>query len=314
MQAYIIAAEKLYACKADTYSQLTDKSLDVFTKDSILHEIQKGKMINDDPKIKPVIFALEDLSVFKGNLSCLTKEFDCLQLTDIVSVINKVFLKIEYPKVIKAMIATGFCGQSFPWCSLGNRWFFGHNENWELFFTKESSQIPVDFIKHMISIKEEDYATTIEKLINLGEKEFTDKKKWQYYFFKYPQILENGSNLFAWRDDEQDFEIERISKWQAKSWHINPYIDVIIDLLNDEKIVNKDDCKSKSDKASLLRLKNGITLKCKNVGWIIDFPMSITDIPSNLIPKKDRTYLLEDDDIMDRIEVGIEFIRFYYPK
>jgi len=228
--------------------------------------------------------------------------------------------------VVGAMIASGFDGFYTKYCNYGKMkmWFFGARNNWNSILTAaakddEDGEISKSILQLLDSYLLYNQPITpqekLKKIIDDYLNNVTDRN-WRYYFLYYPKILNypkilSEFNYFAWIP-KNDFEIRILdndSRSPLLAYHINPYVLVASNILDDE-ICKTGDCYSQNSDMSGLVLKNRITLYCEKEGWRIALPEGFQ--LENRIKQNynigDELLLKETND-KDRIEIAVDFCK-----
>jgi hypothetical protein len=309
--------------RTDVYDILLGNIDNAETKisdNALKNEKEKSEIIKTASKQSDIItalFLLEDAEPFMGLINQLQPKANYEKFSDYVKAIND-FWELEGSKnlLILALIACDFKGFYTKNCGLGKMWFFG-NKQWNTIFTGEGSKEQNENISKSIlslldtynSKKAGSITDKLQSIIDSKLKILTDEndKNWQYYFLKYPKMLKNGS-YFSWRND---FEIETLGSegWNPLvAYHINPYISVVTNML-DDKICEERDCYGRYSDVSRHILKNNVILYCKEEAWEIK-PNSFV-IDENIKQKYNITdkLLLKEPVDKDRIEIAIEFCK-----
>lgn len=299
----------------NVYEILFNDNVDGFVDDN--HEILKANIINQKPALKKEIHALEDNELFKGSIhNCINET--TMELIIKNSEIEEVW-SCETQLIIRSLLSVGEFYITIGSSDLGARRFFGNENDWHTVLTKEgkdSERIKTtlkDFIdKYRVTNK-----NTNEEKLQLMIDEYlyeNTTKDWKYYFVKYPQIIRNKYNAFAWKNDYENRSLE--SGFSLLTKHRNPYAKVLANLL-DNNICKEDDTNGFYSDLAPLKLKNGTNLFCNEKGWKISFSEDV-QVPNDINTYKDievvvqqKEYLLKESG-EDRIEQAKQFIEYLY--
>jgi hypothetical protein len=266
---------------------------------SLKQEIKKAELINENTELKPHIFELEDHPYLKGDIS----NFLCSDIEKLIFT-NKAIREIyssDDSLIIRSMLTIDDYSQKIGWTILGDKYFFGKKNNWEIILTASDKS---DFyLKYLESYKLEG---TLEGTI---KSYLTNKKEWnwRYYFIKYPQMTENISsissdnNLYAW---SSDFGLEKMGGSNLNAYHKNPYINTVANLISkDASIVQYDNFSYlQVGKLKIYSVQKGWRIQSidrqKYEDIMIKYPIKI---------EGETTYLIESPE-KDRIEILIAFL------
>ena len=308
----------LFIQNRSVYEILTEEDFTMsgFAKDAWESEVEKGKMITDNPSLKETINKLEDNPVLRGyidNLIELVKENPTLDLNSHITSI----WENESPLIIKALLTVGDYSVTIGYSALGARKYFGNDGEWNLILTRTSNES--DRIKKILKLFINKYISTpgtqgkerLEKMIDEHLK--NPSKDWRFYFMKYGTFIDNKRNLYAWLND---YEIRKLNGNSLLAYHLNPYVRAVATIIDNKNICNVNECFGIYGDASPLRLKNGVTLECLKDGWKVKFPADYTSKNNNdefnnliAISLADKEYWLKETADKDRVEVAVDFIR-----
>lgn len=309
------------------------EELSGFPQKALKHEREKAEIITSNPKLKEVIFKLEDHPLLKGMLFNLNFENNRDKLKDMAEELYKIWPpkkndNLNNSLIIRAMLTFGDYAIQAGSTNLGNKYFFGKNEKWEVVLTNKENPNVLDKLLLKLVESKGDVETKLNEIIDRWLTDNQNKKNWFYYFMKYPEMTENfegfekdrDRNVYAW---ENDFEIEKMGGANLIAPHINPYVYTVIKKLNGEKI-DIDNCYANYSDKSKISLKNGIKIYCMKEGWKIESE-DLNETKENSLIKKfnlikcENGYLLRilkessenktKEDKTDRIEVAINFIK-----
>jgi hypothetical protein len=287
------------------------------------NEIQKAEILLEGNIDIKALFKLEEFKPFGGLIHQLKPQKNKDKLAQYSQAVREIWNNNnkEY-LVIGAMIASGFKGFHTKRCRLGEMWLFGKNEKkgWNTILTSNEEDISESIIQLLDDyISDTHLSSTEEKLQNIIDRYLNNltEKNWQYYFLKYPKML-SGHCYFASDHfhESGSFEIRKLSSLGSNpllAYHINPYVLVVSNLL-DNTICVEGDCYSiySNSRSSGLKLKNGIILYCVQGGWEIVLPPNYQ--LDNILMQKysiNNEWLVESDG-KDRIEIAVDFCKELY--
>jgi hypothetical protein len=283
-------------------------------------EIIKNSSISQD--IITALFQLEESEHFGGLIHLLKPKDNYLKFPDYVKAMTDFWEKDVSDVLIRALIACDFGGFYTKDCRLGEMRVFGQ---WNTIFSGDSDENE-NISNSIISLLDTYISKTTGSITEKLNSIITDKlnnltdRNWQYYFLKYPKMLQKG-NYFSWNND---FEIETLqseSNNPLLAYHINPYVFVVSNKLNN-KICEEGYCWSRYSDVSEIRLfhdgnnllkqdelwTNGIRLICKEMGWKIVLPQnSVIDESIKTKYNIDTDLLLKETKDKDRIEIAVDF-------
>ncbi|MCF8302357.1 MAG: DUF262 domain-containing protein [Bacteroidales bacterium] len=277
------------------------------TKASLKHEIDKAEIIQANKNIKSEIFRLEDYKYLKGDIrNFLLPDESKLKLYN--KTIREIYSQ-KANKVIRAMLTIDDYTMYIGWTWLGNKYFFGKENYWEVILTAFGSEefSYSDFYKSFIETYDSNDCD-LQKMV----KEYltnNDEKDWRYYFIKYSSMTETNNdlsrdnNIYAWHDD---FRIEKMGGSNLNAYHISPLIKTIsteIDGGTAYIVQGVEDSYLQYEDLQIFSFENG---------WRIHNLNGKTD--SDLIKKftlteEDGYHLLKETAGKDRIEILIDLIK-----
>lgn len=290
-----------------------DFSLPGFANDA--SEIEKAKLIITNPALKEPIHKLEDNNLFRG---CIDNFLEILKENpniDLNSEITNIWAS-NNSLLIEALLTAGDYSFTIGYSALGTRKYFGNVGEWNLLLTRTGNEL--DKIKKIFKHFIEKYRLTIgteakQKLEQIVQDYIQKAKKdWRYYFIKYEKFLGDKKNIFAWKND---YEIRKLDGNSLLTYHINPYVKTVADIISNKSICDVQDSYGIHGDASPLKLKNDITLECLRDGWKIRFPEGYNSKCNNdeyktlvSIPNTNNEYWLKETANEDRIEIAVHFI------
>ncbi len=288
----------------DIYKSIIDdeinRSNSGFNETSVKYEIVKATLIVNDKSTKEHLFELEDYTYLKGDIhNFISSDIEELKFNNIA--LREIYSKSD-SLIIRSMLTVEDYSLKIGWTILGDKYFFGKNNNWETILTSSDS---LDFYnKFLINYK--DNNNSLENIIKSFFNENSDRN-WIYYFVKYPEMTETiislskDNNLYAWYND---FALEKMGGSNLNAYHQNPFIRTVSKLLETQSYIIQ------FDEFSYMNF-NKFKIYSTERGW------KILNIDQNLyseIIKKYPTelsenyFLLKGNETKDRIEILVEFL------
>ncbi|GGA95996.1 DUF262 domain-containing protein [Mucilaginibacter rubeus] len=293
------------------YEVLAGYSGKGFTRGVLSPEQYKTGFLLKDDSNKMAIQRLEDHPELQG----ITDNLDFEQ-TDI-PLLAETFYQTWNPEVHNSRIIRGMltCGdfsiQTHNGSRLGDIWYFGSAGNWGRILTtgfeKEQASIrPIlnTFLSSLSALR----GTTTEKLNALIDG-YHGAMDFRYYFIKYYQLtahIYETFNLFTWADD-LGFDVNSLGnsgQHPLASYHINPYLIAVENLLNHKKVTLIPG--RFSDGISHLRLKGRVQIYCQQKGWLVQELQKGRVTPEMIeqyrLQSVGKNYLLQEEEGVDRIQ------------
>jgi len=292
-----------------------------FSEESKKYEIDKAKIINDNPQLLTVIHQIEDDVRFMGSIHAILSGLNDLDklksyydlLNNILDSDEKLLITVclfTISKEHRYLIRGG--------TNLGKRYFFCLDD-WYDFLTQTKPMLPlISFLNKYIENSDND--KSVKETLGLIKEEWLrcdenrDFSNHRYYFIKYPQfMLRKSTELFVFSEEKSNFEIERLRPTYQKvtGKHINPFVNTVI-----KKVKNDifDDCNGYDSGVSYIVLKNSVEIWSEEDSWGIVIPDKVKEkLSDSLIsflgnPDHDGAYRMKETDEKDRIEVAVDFI------
>ncbi|PCH91432.1 MAG: hypothetical protein COB85_09060, partial [Bacteroidetes bacterium] len=275
------------------------------TKYSLEHEISKVRKIQNGDLSKEELFRLEDYRYLKGDLNNFI-ESDIDSFAFYNGAIRDIY-SLDTSKVIRAMLTIDDYALQIGWTWLGNKYFFGNQNYWEIILTASNTDT-FDYTDYFATFlgayrsSDEDLQMMIDKFLATY-----DDWDWRYYFVKYESMtqaeisLSRDDNIYAW---DNGFKLEKMGGSNLNAFHLNPYIKTVA-----EKLKITPGTVPGADNSYLV-FGNFKVFSFED-GWHIQNLDSKKH--SNLIKKftlldKESHFLLKENKKRDRIEILIEFI------
>jgi hypothetical protein len=277
-----------------------ERSNSGITQASLQYEIDKAKLIDYKQTFKIPIFKLEDYKYTRGDIHNFLVS-DSAELNYYNEAIREIYSDRD-SMIVRSMLTVDDYAMEIGWTLLGNKYFFGKRNNWEVILTATNKQ---DFFRdYLTSFKANDLS--LKKLISSYLQKNT-VFNWRYYFVKYPEMtrqisrISTDNNVYAWQDD---FSLEKMGGSNLNAYHQNPYINVISIKLGLEPFIIQ------YDEFSYIQIKK-IIIYSGLEGWELysfDKEKYSAIMSKYEIEEKEKYYVLKENDCRDRIELLIEFI------
>lgn len=288
----------------DVYTELLSNQLESsnsgISKVSLQFEVDKAVVIRDDNNIKKEIFRLEDFKYTRGDIHNFLVS-DTTELRFYNEAIRDVFVKDD-SLIIRSMLTIEDYSLSIGWTILGDKFFFGKENNWEIILTASKK---IDFFKEYFESYKSN-SNSLDKIIS-SYLTLDEDRDWMYYFIKYPEMttqitrISTDNNIYAWYDD---FSLEKMGGSNLNAYHQNPYIHVASKKIDVQSIIIQ------YDEFSYLMCKK-MKIYSKKDGWKIcnfDKLKYKELITKYSLSENDSFFLLKESKEKDRIEILTEFL------
>lgn len=288
--------------------------------DAVNNETEKAEIIvnniNSNPNVIEALFKIEEFIPFGGLIHNLSPEINFSNFIEWSGIIRDIW-SCSDDMIVASLIASDFRGFYTKDCRLGEMWFFGKKTNWNTILAGKSKidsslSDPLILLLNKYNDNKSNNAKLPEDILEDIIQEFIDsleKNNWQYYFCKYKKYFLRSSNYYSWNGDFENEILGNTGINPLLSYHINPYVLAVSNLL-DDSICKLGECWSRYSEESCLRLENGFNLYSKQDGWLIIIPENQT-ISTDLRVK----YNIEENNILhnpketDRIEIAVQFCK-----
>ncbi|OAV75596.1 hypothetical protein Barb7_00772 [Bacteroidales bacterium Barb7] len=307
--------------KSNIYKTLLDnldnKETDI-SDDALSNEKEKAHIIVNNTSNQTIIqalFKLEEFKHFGGLIHNLNPPKNVDNLINWSEYVREIW-SCSDNIIIASLISFGFGGFETKKCKLGERWFWGKGNAWNTILTGQSKtdeNLSNPIISLLDKYKEKkvlNSTLTPEEILETIIQKFLDsmtEKNWQYYFCKYKKQFLSNSNYYYWHDDFENEILGSTGSNPLLSYHINPYVKTVSDLL-DNTICQEGWCYARYSDKSCLVLCNDFYLYSEQDGWRIVTPEG--QIISNELKRKyginDKNVFKETDE-KDRIEIAVDF-------
>lgn len=301
------------------YLLLAENEFVGFGKDYIQNEKSKSNIIISKPTLKKSIHALEEHLQIQGN----TANF-ILDSEEIEAKI-KAFLEIWTDKVDSTLVSRAlltindYSIQTHSYSALGDIWYFGCSGYWNRILTALTFDISIALPDTLDSFLALYLKTTgnnpVEKLTAIIENYPANMRDWRYYLIKYKAIMKNSYlnlNVFTW-EDENGFNINSLGNsgtHPLHSYHLNPYLIVLKQFFASNKMVTL--YWGRFADISHIIVTKAVRIDVSKKGWVIT-ALGSFEIDADLITKyklerNSESYLLNETNSRDKIEIAIDFI------
>ena len=312
--------EKKKSAKGKSVYQLfAENEFSGFRKDNISNEKIKAKLIIANPSLEKSFHALEEHNQIQGN----TANFE-LNTASIDKKISA-FLNIWSDAIDNSLIVRAYLSISdysvitHTYSSLGKICHFGCNGYWNRILTAsdedERQRISDSLNTFLTTFLTTKGISTVEKLRYLINNFKCDVKDWRYYFIKYEPITKNSYaplNLFTWHDDN-GFDINHLGNSGIRplhSYHWNPYLIALKEQFISNKKVEL--YPGRFTDISYVKFEDKFNLRATEEGWrltlIDNFSINNKLITKYGLIQKEDSFLLNETESKDKIEIAIKFI------
>ena len=292
---------------------------------------QRVDFILKYPELKPLIGELEDHPLLAGQLGIFDLSKDANEFERQAKAFKLIFAPAFCARgdadklIIRALVASGYPGVQGKnvWGGYRDTWFFGGNGRWSTVLSiKEYEQSEQrKAIRQLLSQFAGGTGDTKERLQRIIdaylESEDAKRRRWRYYFVKYPEFYSGDTNFFA-RDNRKetaDAYVDSLKSFSSNplmGYHANAYVQVVWRLVGggDDTYCRPEWVQGVKD-SRLHLVRSGIYIGHTPEGWRIDLPQGYVlseEImqefglsPSNLILRETPT--------ADRLERAVAFCR-----
>lgn len=298
---------------------ITNKETDI-SDDALNNEKEKAKIIIDNIHSRPAeiqaLFQLEEFKYFRGLIHNLKPKDNIENFIKWSKFVRDIW-NCSDSLIIAALITCDFEGLYTKSGRLGEMWFWGQKDNWNTILAGQSktdssiSDPIISLLNIYNNLKLSNSELKPQEILKEIIKKYLNtliEKNWQYYFCKYRKYFLSESNYFSWNADKFEHEILGSTGYNPLlSYHINPYIKAVSNLL-DDSICLENRCYDRYSYESCLILENGFGLYSKENGWHIVVPEKQT-IPDYLREKYNinKLNVFSEKDEKDRIEIAVDF-------
>lgn len=202
-----------------------------FSQQSIEQERTKARLIQLHPDLKEVVHALEDLSVFRGDIHNLNLDENVVHLPSFEKAIQEIWSPNQASDlIIRAWLTQGdYSVKASSNTLMGSKYFYGSEEHWYTILSSNSDAVKILLPQFLLAYLAIDTGSPSEKLNHLIEIWLNDgpTKDWRYYFIKYPQITQGSKAYFA---RGYGFAMTLLTANSLKGKHIHPFVRAVVKL------------------------------------------------------------------------------------
>ena len=299
-------------------------------KEGKLH--QRVDFILKYPELKPLIGELEDhpllagqLGIFDLNLALDVNEFK-RQAEAFKQIFDPEFCarRDADQLIIRALVASGYPGVQGKnvWRGYRETWFFGGNGCWSTVLSIEEYDQPKqrNAIRQLLSQFAGGKGDTKERLQRIIDaylgSEDAKRRRWRYYFVKYPEFYSGDTNFFA-RDNRKetaDAYVDSLKSFSSNplmGYHANAYVQVVWRLVGggDDTYCRPEWVQGVKD-SRLHLVRSGIYIGHTPEGWRIDLPQGYV-LPEEIMQEfgLSPSNLILRTPTADRIERAVAFCK-----
>ena len=298
-------------------------------KEGKLH--QRVDFILKYPELKPLIGELEDhpllagqLGIFDLNLALDVNEFK-RQAEAFKQIFDPAFCARGDADqlIIRALVASEYPGVQGKnvWRGYRETWFFGGNGCWRTVLSIKEYDQPKqrNAIRQLLSQFAGGTGDTKERLQRIIDaylgSEDAKRRRWRYYFVKYPEFYSGDTNFFA-RDNRKetaDAYVDSLKSFSSNpliGYHANAYVQVVWRLVGGGDTHCRPEWVQGAKDSRLHLLRSDIYIEYTPEGWRIDLPQDYV-LPEEIIQEFELSpsNLILRTPTADRIERAVAFCR-----
>ena len=229
--------------------------------------------------------------------------------------------------IIRALVASGYPGVQGKnvWGGYRDTWFFGGNGRWSTVLSiKEYEQSEQrKAIRQLLSQFAGGTGDTKERLQRIIdaylESEDAKRRRWRYYFVKYPEFYSGDTNFFAWdnREETADAYVDSLKSFSSnplRGYHANAYVQVVWRLVGEGNTHCRPEWVQGVKDSRLHLVRSGIYIGHTPEGWRIDLPQGYV-LPEEIMHEFELSpsNLILRTPTADRIERAVAFCRSLLP-
>lgn len=222
------------------------------------HEDEKAHIIVNHPDTtKQLIHKLEDHPFFLGNLRNLHLSANVDKIEDYCSAVYEVWNldalgnnTVRNSLISRAMIASGFVGVYIRsiLSNAEHAVLLGDSDWFRILTNEYLSTVDIDddyklpYLNYFLDRYLEAKGTTTEnKLQNIIDKALNtvDVSDWRYYFLRYDEFTKYNDKNALYYSNPQSFEARKLNSISSNptlAYHISPYVQESVKLINDIKV------------------------------------------------------------------------------
>ena len=302
---------------------------EVFSKK--LH--QRVDFILKYPELKPLIGELEDHPLLAGQLGIFDLAQDANEFKRQAEAFKQIFDPAFCARedadqlIIRALVASGYPGVQGKkvWGGSRDTWFFGGNGYWSTVLSIEEYDQPKqrNAIRQLLSQFAGGTGDTKERLQRIIDaylgSEDAKRRRWRYYFVKYPEFYSGKINFFA-RDNREETAdayvdpLKSFSRNPLRGYHANAYVQVVWRLVGGGDTHCRPEWVQGAKDSRLHLLRSDIYIEYTPEGWRIDLPQGYV-LPEEIMHEFELSpsNLILRTPTADRIERAVAFCRSLLP-
>ena len=296
-------------------------------KEGKLH--QRVDFILKYPELKPLIGELEDHPLLAGQLGIFDLSKDANEFERQAKAFKQIFDPAFYTRkhtsklIIRALVASGYPGVQGKnvWGGYRETWFFGGNGYWRTVLSIKEYDQPEqrNAIRQLLSQFAGGTGDTTERLQRIIdaylESEDAKRRRWRYYFVKYPEFYSGKINFFARdnREETADAYVDSLKSFSSnplRGYHANAYVQVVWRLVGEGNTHCRPEWVQGVKDSRLHLLSSGIYIGHTPEGWRIDLPQGYV-LPEEIMLEFELSpsNLILRTPTADRIERAVAFCR-----
>lgn len=299
---------------------------EVFSKK--LH--QRVDFILRYPELKPLIGELEDHPLLAGQLGIFDLAQDANEFKRQAEAFKQIFDPAFCARedadqlIIRALVASGYPGVQGKkvWGGSRDTWFFGGNGYWSTVLSIEEYGQPKqrNAIRQLLSQFAGGTGDTKERLQRIIDaylvSEDAKRRRWRYYFVKYPEFYSGKINFFA-RDNREETAdayvdpLKSFSRNPLRGYHANAYVQVVWRLVGGGDAHCRPEWVQDAKDSRLHLVRSGIYIGHTPEGWRIDLPQGYV-LPEEIMHEFELSpsnLILRETPTADRMERAVAFCR-----
>ncbi|EJU15890.1 PF03235 family protein [Porphyromonas sp. oral taxon 279 str. F0450] len=299
---------------------------EVFSKK--LH--QRVDFILKYPELKPLIGELEDHPLLAGQLGIFDLAQDANEFKRQAEAFKQIFDPAFCARedadqlIIRALVASGYPGVQGKkvWGGSRDTWFFGGNGYWSTVLSIEEYDQPKqrNAIRQLLSQFAGGTGDTKERLQRIIDaylgSEDAKRRRWRYYFVKYPEFYSGKINFFA-RDNREETAdayvdpLKSFSRNPLRGYHANAYVQVVWRLVGGGDTHCRPEWVQGAKDSRLHLLRSDIYIEYTPEGWRIDLPQGYV-LPEEIMQEfglSPSNLILRETPTADRIERAVAFCK-----
>ena len=296
-------------------------------KEGKLH--QRVDFILKYPELKPLIGELEDHPLLAGQLGIFDLSKDANEFERQAKAFKQIFDPAFYTRkhtsklIIRALVASRYPGVQGKnvWGGSRGTWFFGGNGYWRTVLSIKEYDQPKqrNAIRQLLSQFAGGTGDTTERLQRIIdaylESEDAKRRRWRYYFVKYPEFYSGKINFFARdnREETADAYVDSLKSFSSnplRGYHANAYVQVVWRLVGEGNTHCRPEWVQGVKDSRLHLVRSGIYIGHTPEGWRIDLPQGYV-LPEEIMHEFELSpsNLILRTPTADRIERAVAFCR-----